>query len=279
MPARIIAVVNRKGGVGKTTSAIALAHGLSRKVGDEEGVLLVDLDPQGNCVTALGLKPNGHGDVADLLLGTRPLKDCLLAADRATTGGPSRPNLFVVAANDRLAQARTQILFQSLIAQTSAAAGPAVPIDQVLGVRLAKAAQIFTYIILDCPPSLDVLERAVYNFAGEAVVPVKVDFLGASGARQHTANIINAQAQGIDIKISLVVPTFVRPREVLAKEVLSALIKQYGRTRVAYPIPQAVALEQAPAAGGQTIFEYAPGSPAAAAYQRLVDQVHGGSSG
>ena len=76
--------------------------------------------------------------------------------------------------------------------------------------------------------------------------------------------------------VGLVVPTFVRQREVLAREVMQALVQRYGSSRVAFPIPASVKLEQAPAAGGMTIFEYAPESTPALAYGKLVERVFNG---
>ena len=118
------------------------------------------------------------------------------------------------------------------------------------------------------------LGNAIYHFVDEAIVPVKVDFLGSAGTVRHTENIIEAQESGIDIQISWIIPTFVHKRQVLAREVIAALGKRYGPNRIAPPIPASVKLEQAPADGGKTIFEYAPNSPPAEAYKALVELVN-----
>jgi chromosome partitioning protein len=273
MPAKVYAVVNRKGGVGKTTTAVTLAHGLAKKIEAEKGtVLLVDLDPQGNCATSLGIKSNG-ADISHLLTGRLSIEQCVMSANRAKDGGPSRPNLFVIPSSDRLLEAKAELLMAAVNSQIGY--GQQVPIDQILNARLGKAAAVFTYIIIDCPPSLDILGKAVYNFAKGAIVPVKVDYLGAAGTVQHTDNIVEAQEAGIDIKITAIVPTFVRPRELLARKILESLVRRYGR-RVSAPIPQSVCVEQAPAVntGALTLYEYAPDSEATAAYQKLVEMVH-----
>jgi chromosome partitioning protein len=235
-------------------------------------VLLVDLDPQGNCTSVLGVKPNGQGTIANLLLGQRPLKECVVSADRSRADGPSRPNLYVVGSDDGLADAKMQVALQGFMAY-SGMSKAAVPLEQIFSQALGKAVEVFDYIILDCPPSLDVFEKAVYSFADEAIVPVKVDFLGATGTVQHTENIIAAQAEGIKIKIGTIVPTFVRPRERLAQEVLKALIKRYGKGMVSAPIPQTVSVEQSQASGGLTLYEFAPEHPATKAYEKLVGRV------
>jgi chromosome partitioning protein len=277
--AKIFAVVNRKGGVGKTTTAVTLAQGLAMKLQGKGHVLIIDLDPQGNVATSLGLSVNG-ADIANVLTGDLPVEQAILPADRGSAGGPTRPNLWVLPASDALADAKLTLVanaaLSSVLDQFGGRAMQAVPTDQLLRTHLAKAVATFDYIILDCPPSLDMLGTAIYHFADEAIVPVKVDYLGVGGAARHTQNIIAAQAQGINIRVGVIVPTFVRAREVLARQMMRALIDSYGKSRVAVPIPQSVVIEQAPASGGLTLFEYAPDSVPAKAYWRLVEKVHRG---
>lgn len=274
----VYAVVNRKGGVGKTTTSVTLAHGLAKKLeASGKHVLLIDLDPQGNCATSLGINTNG-ADIANLLTGQATLKECIVSADKASEGGPSRPNLYLLPASDALTGARANLIAQeaaSIVASRFGSKGNNVtPIENILEDKLGNARQVFAYIILDCPPSLDILNSAVYHFADEAIVPVKVDFLGATGTAQHTDDIIKAQASGIKIKIGAVVPTFVWPRRKLARQMLASLRKAYG-DRVSEPIPHSVKVEESPASGGgMTVFEYAPDSEPAKAYQVLVDRMY-----
>lgn len=282
---QIFAVVNRKGGVGKTTTAINLAHGLARQLMDKSGeptghVLLIDLDPQGNCSTSLGVE-TGDAAISSLLMGEASAEEVIVSADRAEDGGPSRPNLFLIPATDRLAETKLALIaneaVSEVVSRMTRSGNRPVPIDQLLTTQLKHAGQVFDYIIIDCPPSLDALNNAVYQFADAAIVPVKVDYLGAAGAVRHTRDILEAQAEGIEIRVGLIVPTFVRKRQVLAREVLSTLRETYGEDRVSEPIPSSVKLEESPAAsGGLTIFEYAPDTAPAKAYQALVERVHHG---
>jgi chromosome partitioning protein len=266
MTAKVLAVANRKGGVGKTTTAITLAHGLALK---DHPTLLIDLDAQGNVATSLGLRPNGHETLSALLLEKARVEDCVFPADRSKMDGPARPNLYLIASDDTLGIAKDHIMRESYDEYRLTGRDG---MNELFIDRLGKAMNVFHYIILDCPPTIDSLSRAVYSFADEAIVPVKVDFLGATGTRHHTDDIIKTQEEGIAIHIGAVVPTFVRAREILARQVLASLIKRYGRSVVSKPVPQSVVVEQAPAAGGLTIFEYAPESNAAKAYQFLVDR-------
>lgn len=267
--AKIFAVMNRKGGVGKTTTAVTLAHGLAMSLNGKGHVLIVDMDPQGNVAPCLGVSPNGH-DIAYLLAGEKKAEECIIKAG-------SRPNLFVLPASDQLAAVKIELIGKEITSNLTRRMGRGKSgsdgIDTILVDKLAIAAGAFDYIIIDCPPSLDMLADAVFNFADAAIVPVKPDFLGTAGTAHHTKNILSAQAEGIDIHVALYLPTFYRSREVLARQMVSSLVKTYGRSRVADPIPQAAALEQAPASGGQTIFEYAPDSLPAQSYAKLVEKV------
>ena len=265
---RILAVVNRKGGVGKTTTAISLAHGLARKVEAEGGrVLLIDFDPQGNVATSLKLQPREF-DLADLLLDRCGFKDCVISANRASEGFP-RPNLFVIPSSDSLADAKSELMIKAAIGGRRS-----VSVEDVLEQKLGFVRQLFTYVIIDCPPTLDAFSDAVYKLADEAIVPVKTDFLGEVGTARHTNDILEAQAYGIDIKIACILPTFYDQRLTIARSVLSTLTRHYGKGSVANPIPRSTVFEQAPAVDGQTIFEYQPDSVPADAYQSLVDRIY-----
>jgi chromosome partitioning protein len=150
-----------------------------------------------------------------------------------------------------------------------------VPMVEILNDRLGPARQVFDYIILDCPPTLDMLQEAVHNFADAAIVPVKTDFQSTSAAGRHTRDILEDQASGIDISIKAIVPTFVDSRLRLTKSMLEQLQRTYGRL-VTEPVPHTVKVAEAPASGGLTILEYDPESPAATAYMALVDFVYEG---
>ena len=265
---RVFAIVNRKGGVGKTTTAIALAQGLAQKIEEDGGrVLLIDFDPQGNVTASLQLEKREH-DISNLLLNDCTLKECIVSAHRPEKG-LNRPNLFIIPSSDELAEVKSELMIKSAIGGRKA-----TPVADVLQERLGGLRQLFDFIVVDCPPTLDIFSDAVYNFADEAIVPVKADFLGEIGTGHHTQNIIEAQKDGIDIKINCILPTFFDPRLTIARSVLSNLVNTYGRKAIAYPIPRSTMFEQSPALDGQTIFELKPNSTAAKAYRSLVDRVY-----
>ncbi len=282
MTAVVYTVENRKGGVGKTTTAITLGVGLARHLHADDGgnVLIVDMDAQGDAARGLGLNPNGRC-VSKVLLSDGEvdvLRANVMPADRSADGGPSRPNLFVLPATDRLSEAKEDILTEfALLAARSMRSRRSENerhLVDVLDDKLALAKQVFEYIIIDCPPTLDLLQQAVHQYADYAIVPVKVDFHGASATGRHTSDIVQDQAEGIDITIAAIVPTFVSARHNLTKSMMSDLTRVYGKQVIAKPIPNTVRVAEAPASGGRTILEYMPDSPAAVAYQDLVDRIY-----
>lgn len=282
MDATIYTVENRKGGVAKTTTAVTLAYGLSQRLTENGGgrVLIIDLDPQGDTARALGLQPDGRC-VSQVLTGEGTLRDNVMPADRSQDGGPARPGLFVLPASDKLRDAKEVLLSQltvnTVMSQIRGRGGSngAVPMVDILNETLGPARQVFDYIILDCPPTLDMLQEAVHNFANAAIVPVKADFHSTSAVGRHTRNILDDQAGGIDISIKAIVPTFVDKRLRLTRSMLAQLKRTYGNL-VSEPVPNTVRVAEAPASGGLTVIEYAPQSPASSAYQSLVDLIYEG---
>lgn len=293
---RIIAVANNKGGVAKTTTAGNLADGLARKLnvnGEIQGkILVVDLDSQGNQADFFGVRDriydpenNPAGACLSNLFNdeTCPTQEFIVSLDRPSDNLP-RPNLFLIPATrelnfavDNLTALDSISSYQATISRGRKKLTSVRQLDTILSDRLARVSHNFAFIVIDCPPNLDTLKRAVYEFADEVVVPVKADRLSAIGAQQHTDDILYMiREYNLKVRISCIVPTMMRARQVLAEQTLEVLRSRYGSRHVTTPIPESVYIKEGPAAGGLTIFEYAPDSAPAEAYQDLVEKVYYG---
>jgi chromosome partitioning protein len=286
----VIAVANNKGGVSKTTTAANLAALLARMLivdGEPQGaVLLVDLDPQGNAADMFAVRdrvyhetknPNGPC-ISFLLAGDDSLKKSIIALDRPEEG-LRRPNLFLIPATPNLQHVAEQLLVMDVLAERSSGAGRRehIPLDHILEHRLQEAVELFDYIILDCPPKLDVLKHAVYHFADEVIVPTRADYVSLVGAVQHTQELDELRTkEGVKARLRFVLPAMVHQRQVLDRQMREALTKTYGPGMIARPVPDSVVVKEAPAAGGLTLDEYAPDSPPALAYADLARRVHYG---
>ncbi|HFC11457.1 MAG TPA: hypothetical protein ENJ56_01340, partial [Anaerolineae bacterium] len=176
MSDRIFAVVNQKGGVGKTTTAITLAHGLALQLlkdQRDEHVLLIDFDSQGNCATALGISPQ-QASLADILVGDAKVTDALVSADRSDDGLP-RSNWWLLPSDQRLAETKTQLIMQQALNSAMSIMRPSqtqssVPLLNLLEEKLGSFAARFTYVVIDCPPAHDAFSNAVYQLADAAIV-------------------------------------------------------------------------------------------------------------
>lgn len=242
---KVIAVFNHKGGTGKTTSAVTLAAGLARA---GKRTLLVDTDSQGNVAVSLGLKPT-RSLYHVLVMGLR-LQDALI---------PARENMDVLAANETLAAAELYLAGRQNR-------------DRVLSTRLAEARQNYDYVVVDCSPSLSLLNQNALVFADGVLCPVACDYLSLVGVRQVVKTVKNVnRLLSHPVQIWGVLPTMYDTRARICQEALETLQEHFGE-RCFSPVRSAIRVKEAPSQG-QTLFEYAPDSNAAADYQAVVNRL------
>ena len=238
-----LAIFNHKGGTGKTTTSVSIAAGLAAR---GLRVLLVDTDSQGNVGVSLGVKAE-RTLYHVLVMGTRP-------ADAAVR---VRPNLDLVVANETLAAAELYLAGRQNR-------------DRVLRDRLVSAFDAYDVVLLDCSPSLSLMNQNALVVADGIVVPVACDFLSLVGVRQVIKTVKNVNSLlHHPVQIHGVLPTFYDARARICRDAVDALKEHFG-DRVMPPIRAATRLKEAPAQG-KTIFEYAPDSNAAEDYARVVD--------
>ncbi len=242
---RKIAVCISKGGVGKTTTAVNLAHGLAMR---GKKVVLVDLDTQGQVQRFFGL--DLKSTLTDLTRNV-PLKDCLVQA---------RENLQLIAGGPELAGLKEWISSRSMKR------------EMVISELLKPFEDMdLDYVILDTSPGWDALNVNVFFYVDELLCPVSLMAMSMDGLKEFIGNLGEIQNYRADLQINYVVPTFLDRRENQCEEVL-ALLENYFKDKVLKPIPKNVRLAES-FAHGQTIYEYAPDSPGAYAYQMLTELV------
>src|SRR5579883_3025432 len=243
---RRLAILNQKGGTGKTTTAVNLAAGLAERGSD---VLIVDTDSQGNVGASLGIR--SERTLYHVLVENVSLADAIV---------PVRGHLDVLTSDATLAAA--EVWLARLDANR----------DQVLFNRLDHATRTWEYVVLDCGPSLSLLNQNALRFADEVLIPVSCDYLALVGVKQVLRTLKDVERHlHHGVRITGVVPTFFDARVRLAKEAVETLAS-YFQDRMFPPIRRSTRLAEAPS-HRQTIFEYAPESHGAEDYRLVVERV------
>ncbi len=245
MLTRIVVFVNQKGGVGKTTTAVNLAAGLARR---DQRVLLVDLDPQANATSALGVDPRGQEGVYGLLLGDITAPDGIVLSPEGVS---------VMPASTALAGAEVELV-------------PMMARERRLANALEPLRGRFDWIFIDCPPSLGLLTINALTAADSVVIPVQCEYMALEGLSRLTETLeLVRRNLNPGLSILGVVLTMFDGRTRLAQQVADEVRRHFPETVMATVIPRAVRLSEAPS-HGQSIFRYEPGGRGAEAYDALA---------
>jgi chromosome partitioning protein len=252
---RVITVANQKGGVGKTTTAVNLAaalalHGLR--------VLVVDLDPQGNASTALGVDHSvGVRSTYDVLLDGRPLAEAVVPVEVADT-------LSCVPATLDLAGAELEL--SSQVAREHR-------LQRALTAYLAQASADLDYLFIDCPPSLGLLTLNALVAAREVLIPIQCEYYALEGLAQLLGTIEMVQSYlNKALTISTVLLTMYDSRTRLADQVAADVRSHFAELVIESVIPRNVRVSEAPGFG-QTVMTYDAGSRGAVGYLQAAREL------
>jgi chromosome partitioning protein len=254
---RIITVANQKGGVGKTTTTVNLAAALS--MGGLR-VAVIDLDPQGNASTALGVEHLENAGIYEVLMGD-------LTMSQAIQKVKGFPSLECVSSNTSLAQAEIELV--PMVAREMRLKDA---IDELATARIAEGEPL-DYIFIDCPPSLGLLTINALTAAKEMLIPIQCEYYALEGLAQllKTYELVKKRLNA-SIKLSTFVLTMFDGRTRLANDVADEIRKHYPNELIDIPIPRAVRVSEAPGFN-QTVMTYDASSPGAIAYMSVAREL------
>jgi len=252
---RVFTVSNQKGGVGKTTTTVNLAAALARS---GARVLVIDLDPQGNASTALGVEHRAETpSVYDVIVGDSPLADVVQKS-------PEFDALYCVPATIHLAGAEIELV--SLVAREQR-------LRTALDAYLAASEQSFHYVFIDCPPSLGLLTINAFVAAREVLIPIQCEYYALEGLSQLLNSIqLIERHLNPQLRVSTILLTMYDSRTNLANQVVQDVREHFPDQVLDTVIPRSVRISEAPSYG-QSVISYDEGSPGSLSYLEAAAEI------
>ena len=250
---RVIAIANQKGGVGKTTTTVNLGACLA-ELGYR--TLVIDLDPQGNASTGLGIDNRGlDTSMYHVIMHEAPLENCVEPT--------AVKNLFVAPASLDLAGAEIELV-------------PAFSRENRLRRAIDAVLDDYDYVLIDCPPSLGLLTVNGLNAAREVLVPIQCEYYALEGLGQLLRNVdLVKRNLNPTLEVSTIVCVMYDARTKLADQVVREVREHFGDKVCRTVVPRTVRLSEAPSYG-QSIITFDSGSKGATAYRSVAKEVSGG---
>jgi len=252
---RVFTVSNQKGGVGKTTTTVNLAAALARS---GARVLVIDLDPQGNASTALGVEHRAETpSVYDVVVGDSPLADVVQKS-------PEFEQLYCVPATIHLAGAEIELV--SLVAREQR-------LRTALDAFLAASTEPFHYVFIDCPPSLGLLTINAFVAAREVLIPIQCEYYALEGLSQLLNSIqLIERHLNPQLRVSTILLTMYDSRTNLANQVVQDVREHFPQQVLDTLIPRSVRISEAPSYG-QSVISYDGGSPGSLSYLEAAAEI------
>ncbi|WP_223883826.1 ParA family protein [Pseudarthrobacter sp. BIM B-2242] len=256
---RIFTVSNQKGGVGKTTTTVNIAAALAAA---GLNVLVIDIDPQGNASTALGVEHHADVDsIYDVLINDFPLADVVAPC-------PDIRNLICAPATIHLAGAEIELV--SLVAREQRLRRA---IDVYAKTRAKNGEERLDYIFIDCPPSLGLLTVNAFCAAGEVLIPIQCEYYALEGLSQLLKNIEMIQKHlNADLVVSTILLTMYDGRTNLAAQVAAEVRQHFPDQVLGAVVPRSVRISEAPSYQ-QTVMTYDPSSSGALSYLEAAAEI------
>jgi chromosome partitioning protein len=248
MTAQVVTFVNQKGGVGKTTSAVSLTAALARQ---GHKVLLVDLDPQSNATSAIGVDGEGIPGIYDALIEEADIHSCITRVEAE--------GLDLVPSNRSLSGAEVELV-------------PAMARERRLSAALHPVMDEYEFIFIDCPPSLGLLTINALTATQYVIIPVQCEYMALEGLSRLTETLdLVRRNLNSSLTVLGVLLTMFDIRTRLSQQVADEVREHFPRTFETV-VPRAVRLSEAPS-HGQSIFLYEPGGRSAFAYNELANEL------